>query len=107
MAIMSGKQTLHAALAVAILAMTTAALPATASAEERYSDEDSGYLRVSSRVVQPVANILENVFFKPFTAFTAWSDPVWHKPKIRRSPRFSRLQVCTGLRPHRGCSGGR
>lgn len=100
-AMMIGKHTLHTALALAILAMTTVALPATASAEERYSDADSGFLRVASRVTQPVGIILENVVFKPFTAFLSWSDPTLVRTERVRHPR-----ICSGLRPHRACIRG-
>lgn len=99
---MIGKHTLLAAFALAILVMTTVVLAGTASAEERYSDKDSGYLRVASRVVQPVGIILENVVFKPFTAFLSWSDPTLESTERIRHPR-----ICSGLRPHRACASRR
>lgn len=96
---MIGKHTVYSAFTVATLVAILTALPASASAEERYSDDDSGYLRVASRVVQPVSIVLENVVFKPFTAFLAWSDPRIERAESLRYPR-----ECTSVRPHRACS---
>ena len=53
------KDFLRVALLVGALAIAALAGPATASAEERYSDADSAYLRVTSRILQPVGNVLD------------------------------------------------
>ena len=97
------KTFLHAALvggAFSIAAaITVVGSPATAMADERYSDADSGYLRVASRIVQPVGIILDVVVFQPFTAWMSWTDPKIDSVEKRRHPR-----ICTGPRPHAACS---
>ena len=85
---------------VAVVAVMTFAGASSASAEERYTDEDAGYIKVAARIVQPVGILLENVIFKPFTAMLAWSDP----PPLKHEIQVLHPRDCFSSRPHRGCS---
>ncbi len=93
------KRFLSTGALAAFATMTILATPGQASAEEVYTDADSEYMRVVSRVVQPVGIVLEAVVFRPFTALMSWSDP-----NMMRAERAEHPRECYGQRPHRACS---
>jgi Co/Zn/Cd efflux system component len=92
-------QRLVIAAVIAFVAMMVALAPTEAVAEERYSEQDAGYVRMASRIIQPIGIVVEAVFIRPFTAIMSWSDPVVAHEYTERHPR-----ICYGQRPHRACS---
>lgn len=81
----------------AVVLVTMAA--SSAFAQDKYTEGDSGYLRIASRVVQPVGMVIEGVFVRPFTALMSWSDPIVDHDERKHHPR-----ECYGQRPHRACT---
>jgi hypothetical protein len=78
-----------------LCALLTLAAPA-ARADSEYTDDDSGYLKVTSFFLEPVGRVLEWVVFRPIHAWHHFVDPT---DSIEGGSR----RVCNGLRPRREC----
>ena len=74
-----------------------------ARAETEYSDEDSEYLKVTSFFIEPVAQALEWLVFRPVHFVHHLINPSDPWDPENRLYGTGRRSACVGLRPRREC----